>query len=94
MKALLTTSLVCSVASLLGLLGLSAMSVAPGAEAWHWEMVAAVAVFFAGWLGLALWSRGQLRRSAGAATVPPWLRTAVVIAGVVYVLLGLLCAVG
>jgi hypothetical protein len=94
MKALLTTSRVCSVASLVGLLGLSAMSVAPGAENWHRGMTATVAVFFAAWLGLAIWSRGQLRRSAGAATVPPWLRTAVVIAGVVYVLLGLLCAVG
>lgn len=94
MKALLTTSLVCSAASLLGLLGLSAMSVAPGTEAWHLEMMATVAVFFAAWFGLAVWCRGQLRRSAGAVVMPAPLRTAVVIGGVVYVLLVLLCAVG
>ena len=94
MRAMLTTSLVCSVASLLGLLGLSAMSVAPGAEAGHWGMMLGFMVFLLAWLGLAIWSRGQLQRSAEAVTVPTWLRRAVVIGGAVYVLLILLCAVG
>jgi hypothetical protein len=93
MKAILTTSTVCSAVSLLGLLGLSAMSVAPGAELLRWGMMLAVAVILAAWVRLGFWARGRLRASVGAATVPMRFRTAVIIGGVVYVLLVLLCSV-
>jgi hypothetical protein len=93
MKAILTTSMVCSAVSLLGLLGLSAMSVAPGAEFSRWGMMLAVAVILAAWVRLGFWARRRLRASVGAATVPMRFRTAVIIGGVVYVLLVLLCSV-
>ena len=94
MKTLLITSLMCSLASLLGLLGLSAMTAAPAAETRRWLMMAAIAVAFAAWLGLAIWTRRRLRESAGAAALPPWLGRIVMAAGVVYVLLVLLFTIG
>lgn len=94
MKAILTTSIVCSAVSLLGLLGLSAMSVAPGAEGLRWGMMLAVVLILAVWVRLGFWARGRLRASAGAAAVSARLRTAVITGGVIYVLLVLLCSVG
>jgi hypothetical protein len=93
MKAILTTSMGCSAVSLLGLLGVSAMSVAPGAEVLRWGMVLTVGVFFVGWLVLALWARRRLRLARDA-VISSGLRTAVLTAGIVYVLLVLLCSFG
>jgi hypothetical protein len=93
MKALFATSLVCSVASLFALAGLSAMTVAPGAETWRMEMMLVVAVFMVAWLGLAVWAWRRLRTPAGAG-VPSWLGRTLVIAGALYALLVLLVWVG
>ena len=94
MKTLFTTSLVCSVASLLGLVGLSAMSVAPGAEVWRWGMMFTLLVFLIAWLRLVFWARGRLRGSPGGSSLPTWLSRSLVVGGVVYVLLVLLCSFG
>jgi hypothetical protein len=96
MKAIFITASVCSVASLVGVVGLSAMSIVPsaGAEAWRWRMMLAVAAFLIAWLGLAIWARRQMRPSAGAVALPSWLGRGVVIAGALYVLVVLLFTVG
>ncbi len=57
-------------------------------------MILAAAAFLVGWLGLAIWARRKMRLSAGAPTLPTWLGRTLVAAGVVYVLVVLLFAVG
>lgn len=94
MIAIFITALVCSVASLIALLGFSVMDVAPEAGNLYWRMLLATASFLIGWLGVAVWARRQLRLPAGAAPPPSWLRRTVVVAGVLYVLLVLLFSVG
>jgi hypothetical protein len=96
MKGIFIAASVCSVASLAGIVGLSAMSTmpSPGAEAWRWRMLLAAAAFLVGWLGLAIWARRQMRRSAGAATLPSWLGRTVVVTGALYVLVKLLYTIG
>jgi hypothetical protein len=96
MRAIFTTALVCSVASLVGVLGLSAMTIvpSPGAETWRWRMVATAAAFLAGWLGLAIWARRRIRLFGGVPAPPSWLGPTVVAAGAIYVLAVLLFAVG
>ena len=93
MKALFTASLVCSVASLSSLVGLSAMTVVPGAETWRRGMILMVAAFMVAWLGLAVWTWRRLRAPGGVA-VPSWLARTLVILGAVYALLVLLVSLG
>ena len=92
MKTVFTTSAACAGVSLLGLVGLSAMSVAPGAAAWHTGMMLAVAVFLVGWGALAFWARRQLRLSRATA-LPAAAKTALITGGVIYMLIVLLCSV-
>jgi len=94
MRAIFITALVCSVASLIGLLGFSAMDFAPEAGALRWRMLLAAASFLIGWLGVAVWARRQLCLPPDAAAPPSWLRRTVVVAGALYVLLVLLFSVG
>jgi hypothetical protein len=96
MRAICITASVCSVASLVAAVGLSAMSIvpSPGAEAWRWRTILAAVTFLVGWLGLAIWARRKMRLSVGAATLPTWLGRTLVAVGVVYVLLVLLFTVG
>ena len=96
MKAVFITATVCSVASLIGALSASLVDIVPaaGAEAWRWRLILAVAAFLVGWLGLAIWARRRMRRSAGAPALPSWLRRTVVVAGALYVLVVLAFAVG
>jgi len=93
MKPLFATSLLCSAASLFALVGLSAVTVAPGAETWRMGIMLTVAVVMAAWLGLAGWIWPRLRGPAGAA-ISRLLGRALVFAGVVYALLVLLCSFG
>jgi hypothetical protein len=96
MRAIFITASVCSVASLVAAMGLSAMSIvpSPGAEAWRWRMILAAAAFLVGWLGVAIWARRQMRLSVGASMLPTWFGRTLVAAGVAYVLLVLLFTVG
>jgi uncharacterized membrane protein len=94
MKTLLATSLTCSAVSLLVLIGSSAMSVAPHAEAWRSRMMIGAASFLAVWLGLAIWTRRSLREPARAVAPPAWLVRTVVVAGLVYAVLALLFVFG
>ncbi len=91
MKAVLVTSVACAAISLLGILAVLAMSVAPGVE--RDVLLVAVGVFLVGWSALAVWARRRLRFSQGAALSTD-LKTAVIAAGIAYVLLVLLCCVG
>ena len=65
MKAIFATASVSAIVSLLGLMGVSAMSIvpSPGAEDWRRTMMITVATVMVGWLGLAGWAWGQMRRS-------------------------------
>jgi hypothetical protein len=96
MKAIFVTASICSVASLVGVVGLSAMSIvpSPGAESWRWRMMLAAAAFLVGWLGLAIWARRLMRPSVGTAALPSWLARTIVVAGAFYVLVVLLFTVG
>jgi len=94
MKSVLAISIACSAASLLGLLGLSVISVAPELETRRWVMALFVGILLAVWLRLAFWARARLRASAGSAVASARLRTAVVIGGVFYLFLILLCSFG
>jgi hypothetical protein len=93
MKAILAMSTVCATVSLLGLFGLSVMSVAPGGESWHKGMMLAVGVFLVGWSLLALGMKRQLRLQPGT-VFSPAAKAATITVGAVYVLLVLLCSVG
>jgi hypothetical protein len=93
MKAVLVTSIACAAITLLALLAVSAMSVAPGAEAWRDGLLVAAGVFLVGWSTLALWARGRRRLSRDAA-LSAGFKTAVIAGGLAYVLLVLLCCVG
>lgn len=96
MKAIFVTSLVCSFASLIGLLGFWIMDIvpSPGSEAWRLKMMLVATAFLLGWLGLGMWARGQSHRPAGPTALPSWLRGIVVVAGALYVLVVLLFTVG
>lgn len=96
MRTIFITALVCSVASLVGVLGLSAITIVPstGAESWRWTTMATAAAFLAGWLGVAIWARRRMRLVAGVPTPPSWLVPTVVAVGAVYVLAVLLFTVG
>jgi hypothetical protein len=95
-RTIFATALVCSVASLIVVVGFASVSgvPSPGAEAWRWSMVIMAAAFLVGWLGLALWARHRIRLSAGAAAAPSWLGPSIVIAGALFVLVVLLFVVG
>jgi len=92
MKAVLVTSIACAAVSLLGLLAVSAMSYAPGAEAWRAGMLVGVGVLLVGWSTLALWARSKLRLSREA--LPAGVKTAVIAVGIAYMVVVLLCSVG
>ncbi len=93
MRTVFTTSMACAAVSLLGLLGLSGMSVAPGGEAWRSSMILAVGVFLVAWATLAFWAKRQLRLARSTA-FPAGAKAAVITGGVLYVLLVVICSVG
>jgi predicted membrane channel-forming protein YqfA (hemolysin III family) len=87
MKTLFTLSLACALASLLAIIGFSAMTVVPrgDAEGFRSLMLFLAGGFCVGWLGLAFWTRTQQR--ATSRTPPPqWLIRLLVFVGVVYLL--------
>ncbi len=89
------TAVTCAVVSILALVALSAMTIAPAAEATRGQFMAAVAVFFIGWILLAFWSRPYLMAETDSAvTVPVWVQRTSVCIGAVYVLGCLLFAIG
>jgi hypothetical protein len=94
MKAVLSTSIACSAVSLLGLLGLSVMTVAPSAEGWRLGLMLLAGVLLVAWLRLAFWARARLRSSVADLGVSQRLKTVVVVGGVVYILFVLLCSLG
>lgn len=94
MKTVLSMSIACSAASLLGLLGLSLISVAPELEARRLAAMLLVGILLATWLRLAFWAGARLGESAGSAVPSARLRTAVVTGGMAYLLLILLCSFG
>ena len=96
MRAVLITGSVCSVASLVGLVGISLMDFVPGpgVDALRLRLTLGATAFLLGWLGLSLWARTQMRLPTGAAAMPSWLRHVVVVAGAVYVLVVLALTVG
>jgi hypothetical protein len=96
MRAIFITASVCSVASLIGLLGFSVMDIvsSPGDEVWRSGMMLAATAFLLAWLALAVWARRQTRRSAVPVALPPWLSLTVVVTGTLYVLVVLLFSVG
>jgi hypothetical protein len=90
MKAIFITSLVSAVMSLVAIIGLSAMEVAPGAGAEIWCMILVASAFLVGWLCLAFWMRPRQRP-----VLPPrWLKGMVVFVGIVYVVGTLLFVLG
>lgn len=93
MKAAFITCLVCALMSIVAILGLSVMDIAPGIESWHDVNAIAMlvsTVFFLVWIGLAFW----LRPKPDQTPWPRWARALVISAGVVYVLGVLLPVVG
>jgi hypothetical protein len=94
MKAVVTTSFACAAASLIGVIGLSAVTVAPEQETIHLALILLVGLLLAAWLRLAFWARARLRSSLPGPAMSQRLRTVVVIGGVVYILFVLLCSVG
>ena len=78
-------SLVSAAVSLLAILALSAMTIAPGtgAEVSRFRMQLGAAVFSAAWLGAAFWARWR-GRAARKAPPPQWLGRALVVASIVY----------
>jgi hypothetical protein len=85
MKAIFTMSLVSALLSLLGILGLSAMTIAPGARAEGFRATTMIVggVFLVAWLGLAFWARPRQRTESGA-HIPLWLSRLLVVVGAVY----------
>ncbi len=94
MKAVVTTSFACAAASLLGLLGLSVVSIAPEQESMRLALLLLVGLFLAAWLRLAFWARTRLRSSLPETAMSRRVRSLVVIGGVVYILFVLLCCLG
>ena len=94
MKAVLSISIACTVASLLGLLGLSAMSVAPAAENWHLGMMLLAGILMLAWLRFAFWIRTRLHMSPADAGISRRLKTMVVVGGLAYIVFVLLCSLG
>ena len=94
MKVVVTTSFACAAASLLGLLGLSAVTVAPEHRNLRFALMLLVGLLLAAWLRLAFWARALRSSLAGPAAMSQRLRTVVVVGGVVYILFILLCSVG
>ncbi len=93
MKTIRSTSIACAGFSLLGLVGLSAMDVAPEGEAWHGGMALGIGAFLVGWIAVALWSNRKLRLSPAGA-LSSRAKTAVVSCGVVYIILMFLFTFG
>ena len=54
MKAVVATAVICVIASVLGLLAVSAMTVAPAGKRWHRNTLLAVATLMLVWLALRL----------------------------------------
>ncbi len=94
MKAVVTTSFACAAASLLGLLGLSVVSIAPEQENMRLALLVLVGLFLAAWLRLAFWARTRLGSCLSGTAMSRRLRSLVVVGGVVYILLVLLCSLG
>ena len=90
MKAAFITSLVSALMSLVAILCLSAISVAPGAKGWAGHMMLITAVFFVVWLSLAFWLRPRPSQRA----LPFWAQGLLVSVGAVYAFGVLLIAIG
>ena len=86
MKTLVVTSLISAAVSLLAILALSAMTIAPGAGAGvsRTRMMFLAGAFLLAWLDVALWAQ---RRGRADRQGPPaqWLGRVLVAVGVVYV---------
>jgi hypothetical protein len=95
MKAMFLVSLVCVFQSLVALIGISAITIAPGPgdDNERSLMMSAAGVCLVAWSLLALWARSRLE--APSASWPrPWLRRLLVVIGVIYALLVLLLTGG
>jgi len=88
-------SAICSLASLLALVGLSAMTIVPhpGAEHSRDVMMLIAGAFMLGWLSLAFW---VLRRNriTSKPSPPPWFRVSLLSFGVIYLLAVFLLVLG
>jgi len=83
MKTILTAAKICSAASALALLALSAMTVAPQAQGGFDFAAAVVVILLMGWAALGFWARAKLRADKEAA-VSPRLKNGVVVGASVY----------
>ena len=95
MRPLFFLSLICALMSLLALLGMSVVTMAPGSEAerFHTPIMLTQVVFLAAWLGQAGWARSRLR-SDPQSWPPRWLSRLWMLAGILYLLVGLLVLLG
>lgn len=94
MKSILTTALLCSLFSLLGIVTLTTITVVPGREKWLNGMILADTVFLIAWLLLAAWAWWKLRMDAGVVTPHKWLSRTILIVGAAYVVLVILLTFG
>jgi hypothetical protein len=95
MKATFAMSLVSALLSLLAVLGLSAMTIVPGAgaESFRATTMIVVGVFFVAWLSVAFWARPRQRTESGA-IIPRWLSRLLVVVSAVYSFLIILFVLG
>ena len=94
MRAVVTTSFACAASSLIGVIGLSVIAVAPEQEAMRFALMLVVGLLLAAWLRVAFWARARSRSSLAGPAMSQRLRTVVVVGGVAYILFVLLCSVG
>ncbi len=94
MKAVLGTSIACSAASLIGIAGLSAMSVVPAAEARRRQWMVVVSALLVAWLLLSIWAGWRLRSPGKADPFPACFEKGLAVFGVLYVIAVLLFTVG
>jgi hypothetical protein len=91
MKILLIMPLICALMSLLGIFGLSAMTIVPrpGVESFRGHMILAAGAFCVGWLCLVFWLRTRSQTS-----LPIWFRRLLVVVSIFYVLAVFVFAIG
>jgi hypothetical protein len=87
MKTLFLMSLVCALASLLAIFGVSAMTIVPGprVELERSRMLVGLGIFLAGWLVVAFWTRTRSRKIPPSVPHLP-LEKILVCVSIVYVL--------
>jgi hypothetical protein len=92
MKSLFVTSMFCAVASLLAIVGLSAVTIVPGpgAEGERTKIMITAGAFFIGWLAFGNWIHRNQRRIVW----PPWLSRMLVAVGILYCVGVLLLTLG